>query len=107
VTLPAPSPDNVLVRTVRSSVSRGTETLVGPRRGAGKPASARWPATPASPDPPALAAALRRWLEDADVRDRIRKSAPMRRTTLTGWAITVKLVSDALFTVATHESVGR
>jgi glycosyltransferase involved in cell wall biosynthesis len=58
-------------------------------------------------DPAALAAALRRWLEDADVRHRIRESALLRRTTLTGWAITARLVSDALSKVATHESAGR
>ena len=39
-------------------------------------------------DPAALAAALRRWLADADLRDRLRKNALVRRTTLTGWAAT-------------------
>jgi glycosyltransferase involved in cell wall biosynthesis len=58
-------------------------------------------------DPAALAAALRRWLVDADVRHRIRKSAVLRRTTLTGWPLTARLVSDALCRAATHESAGR
>ncbi|HEY6596902.1 MAG TPA: glycosyltransferase family 4 protein [Asanoa sp.] len=58
-------------------------------------------------DTAALAAGLRRWLLDADERNRIRNSAVMRRTTLTGWALTARLVSDALCTVATHESAGR
>jgi glycosyltransferase involved in cell wall biosynthesis len=58
-------------------------------------------------DPAALAAALRRWLAEPDLRDRIRKNALVRRKTLTGWAATTKLVADALSTVATHESAGR
>jgi glycosyltransferase involved in cell wall biosynthesis len=58
-------------------------------------------------DPTALAAALRRWLAEPDLRDRIRKNALVRRKTLTGWAATTKLVADALSTVATHESAGR
>ena len=58
-------------------------------------------------DPAALAAALRRWLTEPDLRDRIRKNALVRRKTLTGWAATTKLVADALSTVATHESAGR
>ena len=57
-------------------------------------------------DPAALAAALRRWLAEPDLRDRIRKNALVRRKTLTGWAATAKLVADALSTVATHESAG-
>ena len=52
-------------------------------------------------DPAALAAALRRWLAEPDLRDRIRKNALVRRKTLTGWAATTKLVADALSTVAT------
>ena len=47
-------------------------------------------------DPAALAGALRRWLGDAGVRRRLRRSARDRRTTLTGWAATAELVSNIL-----------
>jgi glycosyltransferase involved in cell wall biosynthesis len=57
-------------------------------------------------DAAALAEALRRWLEDPDVRGRLRRSARLRRATLTGWATTTNLVSNALSAVATHESRG-
>jgi glycosyltransferase involved in cell wall biosynthesis len=57
-------------------------------------------------DPAALAAALRRWLGDSDLRSRLRRSARLRRTTLTGWATTTKLLANALSTVATDGSRG-
>jgi glycosyltransferase involved in cell wall biosynthesis len=57
-------------------------------------------------DAAALAEALRRWLEDPDLRGRLRRSARLRRATLTGWATTTNLVSNALSAVATHESRG-
>ena len=47
-------------------------------------------------DPAALAAALRRWLSDTDLRQRLRRSARGRRTTLTGWAGTSELISKVL-----------
>ena len=47
-------------------------------------------------DPAALAGALRRWLVDAALRDRLRHSARARRTTLTGWTVTAKLVANVL-----------
>jgi glycosyltransferase involved in cell wall biosynthesis len=47
-------------------------------------------------DPAALAEALRRWLSDADLRRRLRRSARGRRTTLRGWAATSELVSNVL-----------
>jgi glycosyltransferase involved in cell wall biosynthesis len=55
-------------------------------------------------DPVALAAALRRWLSEPSVRDALRTSALLRRTTLTGWPVTAKLASDVLSTVAMRES---
>ena len=58
-------------------------------------------------DPAALAGALRRWLTTPALRDKIRQSALMRRTTLTGWPTTATLVSDVLSTVARHESTSR
>jgi glycosyltransferase involved in cell wall biosynthesis len=47
-------------------------------------------------DPAALAGALRRWLSDAGLRRRLRRSARDRRTTLTGWAVTSEVVSSVL-----------
>jgi glycosyltransferase involved in cell wall biosynthesis len=57
-------------------------------------------------DPAALAGALRAWLTDHTVGNRLRNSALVRRTTLTGWGVTAKMISDALTTVVTHESAG-
>ncbi|MEV1328116.1 glycosyltransferase family 4 protein [Micromonospora costi] len=47
-------------------------------------------------DPPALAAALRRWLGDADLRDRLRGAARARRATLAGWPATAARVATVL-----------
>ena len=58
-------------------------------------------------DPVALGEVLRRWLEDPDLRDRLRRSARARRTTLTSWAATARLVSEALWRVAAPEDAAR
>ncbi len=47
-------------------------------------------------DPAALAGALRRWLTEPDLRDRLRGYARQRRTTLTEWTVTAEKVSMAL-----------
>ena len=47
-------------------------------------------------DPAALAGALRAWLGDAALRDRLRRTAARRRTTLPTWAETAEQVSAAL-----------
>jgi len=47
-------------------------------------------------DPRSLARALRGWLEDDEVRDRLRVSARARRGTLTGWDVTVARFAEAL-----------
>jgi glycosyltransferase involved in cell wall biosynthesis len=47
-------------------------------------------------DPAALAGALRRWLREPELRRQLRRSARARRGTLTGWAVTSRLVSRAL-----------
>lgn len=47
-------------------------------------------------DPAALAGALRRWLGEAELRRRLRRSARDRRTTLTGWAATADAVATVL-----------
>jgi glycosyltransferase involved in cell wall biosynthesis len=47
-------------------------------------------------DPDALAAALRRWLDDADARRTIRAAALGRRATLGGWDATARAVAAVL-----------
>ncbi|HST64764.1 MAG TPA: glycosyltransferase family 4 protein [Mycobacteriales bacterium] len=47
-------------------------------------------------DAAALRAALRRWLDDAGLRERLRAAALRRRATLTGWDGTAAIVSEVL-----------
>jgi glycosyltransferase involved in cell wall biosynthesis len=47
-------------------------------------------------DPAALGAALRSWLEDGDLRDRLRRAARERRGALRPWSETASAVSEAL-----------
>jgi glycosyltransferase involved in cell wall biosynthesis len=47
-------------------------------------------------DPPALATALGRWLDEPELRHRLRVAARARRSTLTGWGVTSGLVARAL-----------
>ncbi len=47
-------------------------------------------------DPAALAAALRRWLSEPELRRRLRHTARLRRGTLAGWPDTAAAVSRAL-----------
>ncbi|MEU2611061.1 glycosyltransferase family 4 protein [Micromonospora sp. NPDC007271] len=47
-------------------------------------------------DPAALAGALRRWLTDSALRDRLRRAARQRRDTLTGWTVTGQRLAAAL-----------
>jgi glycosyltransferase involved in cell wall biosynthesis len=49
-----------------------------------------------SGDPAALGAALRRWLGDWELRDRLRHAARGRRGTLCGWRQTSRLMSEVL-----------
>ena len=51
-------------------------------------------------DPAALGAALRAWLEDAELRDRLRRAARERRAKLRPWAATASAVADVLAGVA-------
>ena len=55
-------------------------------------------------DPAALGGALRAWLEDAELRGRLRIAARERRATLRPWAATASAVADVLAGVA--ESAG-
>jgi glycosyltransferase involved in cell wall biosynthesis len=47
-------------------------------------------------DPPALAAALRRWLTEPQLRDELRRRAVERRDGLAGWDVTTRNVAAAL-----------
>ena len=47
-------------------------------------------------DPPALADALRAWLDDERLRDRLRRAARTRRAALPAWSQTTSAVADAL-----------
>jgi len=47
-------------------------------------------------DPRALADALRSWLGDADLRDRLRQAACERRDSLPAWSATASAIADAL-----------
>ncbi len=47
-------------------------------------------------DPSALAAALREWLGDRELRARLRRAARVRRESLAGWSTTTSLIADAL-----------
>jgi glycosyltransferase involved in cell wall biosynthesis len=47
-------------------------------------------------DPPALRDALRRWLEDGDLRRTLRRAARERRESLSGWSTTTSAVAEVL-----------
>jgi glycosyltransferase involved in cell wall biosynthesis len=47
-------------------------------------------------DPAALRDALRAWLEDADLRRRLRRAARERRASLSRWSTTTSIVADVL-----------
>ena len=51
-------------------------------------------------DPAALAAALRRWLDDAELRGRLRRAARERRKSLCGWSTTVSVLAHVLTDVS-------
>jgi glycosyltransferase involved in cell wall biosynthesis len=69
-----------------SDVGGVTEALGSPRPGLLVPPG----------DPAALGAALRRWLEDDELRERLRRAARERRATLRGWAATAADVAGVL-----------
>ena len=56
-------------------------------------------------DPAALGTALRAWLEDAELRERLRLAARERRAHLRPWAATASAVADILAGVASAEAV--
>jgi glycosyltransferase involved in cell wall biosynthesis len=58
-------------------------------------------------DPAALAGAVRRWLGESELRRELRRSARLRRSTLTGWAVTSTLIANALSGMATRVGADR
>jgi glycosyltransferase involved in cell wall biosynthesis len=58
-------------------------------------------------DPRALASALRRWLGEPALRERLRMAARLRRATLSGWDRTAEIVSNALTEVGAGARVVR
>jgi glycosyltransferase involved in cell wall biosynthesis len=57
-------------------------------------------------DPAAFAAALRTWLEDSELRTRLRRAARERRASLRGWSATTSDVAGVLERVADGVLVG-
>jgi glycosyltransferase involved in cell wall biosynthesis len=51
-------------------------------------------------DPAALRDAIRAWLEDADLRRRLRQAARERRASLSPWSVTTSAVADVLVAAA-------
>ncbi len=58
-------------------------------------------------DPGALAGALRRWLDEAPLRARLRSAARGRRSGLAGWSETADRVSHVLMDMTTKVSLSR
>jgi glycosyltransferase involved in cell wall biosynthesis len=69
----------------------GTPEALGHGTGAQRPGMLVAPESPT-----ALAAALRAWLSDAPLRDRLRRAARERRDTLERWPATTSVVADVL-----------
>ena len=101
----APSRTETYGMVVTEALARGIP-VVGSEVGGlpealGRTASGALPGILVPPgDPASLAAALRRWLTDAPLRDDLRRAAHERRGTLTDWSVTVDGVSRVLAEVA-------
>ncbi|HEY5881454.1 MAG TPA: glycosyltransferase family 4 protein [Nakamurella sp.] len=90
---------------VGEALARGIPVVAGEVGGVpqalGRDRSGQRPGLLVDPgDARALAAALRAWLIDPRLRDRLRRAALGRRETLTGWPVTADRVSRALLEVA-------
>jgi glycosyltransferase involved in cell wall biosynthesis len=82
----------------------GTELPSAPPAGAAAPPEPDPPSAAGllvrPDDPEGLALALRQWLTDSDLRERLRAAARERRTTLSGWSATADRVSQFLARLA-------
>jgi len=86
---------------VTEALARGLPVVAadvgGVREALGHGAGAVRPGMLVPPDDPAaLAAALRAWLDDTDVRFAWRRAARERRASLPEWSTTASVVSDVL-----------
>jgi glycosyltransferase involved in cell wall biosynthesis len=86
---------------VTEALARGVPVLATAANGLpealGRAPDGSLPGMLVEPDEPAaLAGALRRWLSEPDLRQRLRRSASDRRTTLTGWPATAGIISKIL-----------
>jgi glycosyltransferase involved in cell wall biosynthesis len=79
---------------------KGLPEAVGSAPGGGRPGLLIAP-----DDPAALAAGLRRWLSEPDLRRRLGRAARARRETLAGWDVTTALLADALSGAGTNVAV--
>lgn len=86
---------------VTEALARGIPVLAadagGVRDALGHAPDGRVPAIVVAPaDVSALAAALRRWLDEPVLRDRLRRAAIQRRGTLHGWEVTTRCLAGVL-----------
>jgi glycosyltransferase involved in cell wall biosynthesis len=103
--LVVPSRAETYGMVITEALARGVPVLVtdvgGVREALGATAAGEPPGLLVPPDDPAaLAGALRAWLGDAGVRDRLRLAAAERRASLATWADTAHRVAAALAGVA-------
>jgi glycosyltransferase involved in cell wall biosynthesis len=96
-----PSRGETYGMVVSEALSRGTPVLAtvvgGVRESLGRAPDGSLPGLLVAPDDAvALTRALRQWLTEPLLRSALRNSALLRRTTLTDWGITAKLISSVL-----------
>jgi glycosyltransferase involved in cell wall biosynthesis len=107
-----PSHGETYGMVVTEALARGTPVLVsdvdGLPEAVGRAPDGRVPGLLVPPgDPVALAAALRRWLHEPELRAELRSAARARRAALTGWSVTAATIAGRLTLMSTKVSVGR
>jgi glycosyltransferase involved in cell wall biosynthesis len=107
-----PSRGETYGMVVTEALARGTPVLVsdvdGVPEAVGRTPDGRVPGLLVPPDDPlALAAALRRWLDEPALRAELRSAARGRRATLTGWSVTAATVASRVALISTKAGVGR